>query len=103
MRALPSSLAVTIHRSFAHDTALTAMFDAQRAEFDTNKRYEILKNIQKHLALKMYHVPDAGYGALGFSLAQVWEGNFNVFASYDNAGIGTAGPVPYTWYDDSKK
>ena len=45
--------------NFPNDGALMAMFDAQRGEFDTNKRYSILRDIQKHLAVKQYHVPAA--------------------------------------------
>jgi ABC-type transport system substrate-binding protein len=84
--------------NFPNDAKLVSMFDAQRGEFDAKKRNEILKDIQKLLAVKQYHTSLLAYGVLGFSLAQPWVGNFNVFSSYENVS-----PIAGMWYDETKK
>ena len=48
-------------------------------------------------------MPAASWGYKGLSLAQPWVGNFNVFSTYDTAGIQYSGPVSGVWYDASKK
>jgi ABC-type transport system substrate-binding protein len=82
------------------DPQVDQMVEAQRRELDANKRATIIKDLQKHLATKMYAVPWPGQ-ASGFSLYWPWVSNRGTLRTY----ITETWPqeVAQTWWFDKAK
>ncbi len=89
-----------IRRPFA-DEKMDQLIDAQRREFDRNKRINLIKEYQRYAATKMYDSPVSGQ-ALGFGLGWPWIGNAGVYNSWA-ADTDKQESLIYTWYDKAKR
>jgi len=75
---------------------------AIRQEPDANKRNNLIKEIQRKLALEMPNILLPGY-AIGFTLHQPWLRNYGVFVSGDlNPEWSSARIYTEYWYDKSQ-
>jgi ABC-type transport system substrate-binding protein len=83
------------------DAELDALVAKQRAETDTKKREQIIVDIQKRVASKMYFMMEPGQ-ALGFSLTWPWLQNFGLWRSKEGGSADQEGNI-YYWYDETKK
>lgn len=80
-------------------TAINDLLEAQRREFDSAKRNELIKEIQRKMAV---HMPAAPVGGLSMDFAIQWPylGNRGWFVQY--AGATAAELYPHLWLDKSK-
>jgi peptide/nickel transport system substrate-binding protein len=83
------------------DATLDDLISKQRVELDSNKRISIVKDIQRHLANKMYMLNEPGR-ATGYLLAWPWLGNFGVFRSRTESLPAVEGWTHY-WIDPKLK
>ena len=87
------------------DKTLTSLVEKQRGELDAGKRGDIIKDLQRHAASKMYMVPSPG-DFKTFYLYQPWLMNFDYQVTWA-PGIGNAQDATslYTsrWIDASKR
>lgn len=97
--AMDHSRGQYIRRPF-FDAKMDQIIDAQRREFDRNKRADLVKEYQRYAASKMYDTPVSGQ-ALGFGLGWPWIGNSGVYNSWA-ADTGAQETSVYLWYDKSK-
>jgi ABC-type transport system substrate-binding protein len=79
------------------DTRLEQMIDSLRKEVDSAKRANLNKDIQRHLAVKMWAIPWPGGIARGFNLAWPWVGNIGVFTGNHPSEV-----LVNLWIDQSK-
>ena len=82
---------------FARSDELIAQ---QRQELDFRKRAQIIKEWQKHVALKMPLIPYPGQSP-AFTLFWPWIGNAGVFRAWDTES-GRSNIQPRFWFDKSK-
>ncbi len=78
---------------------ITPLIEEQRREFDTQKRNELLKELQRRMAVNMPAVPVGGL-ALGYTLQWPYLGNRGWFVQY--AGATASELYPQFWLDKSK-
>jgi peptide/nickel transport system substrate-binding protein len=76
------------------------LIEAQRQELVPDKRFDILTDLQKEMALQMPAVPWPGI-ANGFNLAWPWMGNFNAYTAKSTI-TAPSESWPSLWYDVSK-
>jgi len=71
----------------------------QRQESNPAKRQQIIQDLQRYLAKKMYTVP---YGAIsrGFTISWPWLMNYQYYTAWSSPSPEA---YPYYWYDESKK
>jgi hypothetical protein len=84
------------------DATLDGLYTKQRGETDLNKRSEILKEIQRYHARKMYTLSSAG-DSTRFELAQPWFGNWGVYRTYSSDGSPANETFPHLFIDSAKK
>jgi hypothetical protein len=90
---------------YPNDAVWESLMQAQRLEIDAEKRLELLRQIQRHHAAKMYTIHRPGF-ALGYALKQPWLANAGAFISRSastfagNASASTSGM--HWWLDRSK-
>jgi len=94
----PQCLFRTVHPWY---TKIQSLIEAQRVELDEKKRFGILMDLQKEMALQMPAVPWPGI-ANGFSLAWPAMGNFGVYVAKSTI-TAPSETWPSLWYDESKK
>ena len=82
-------------------TKIQSLIEAQRTELDDKKRFTILTDLQKEMALQMPAVPWPGI-ASGFSLAWPYHANFNAFTAKSTI-TAPSETWPGYWYDETKK
>jgi ABC-type transport system substrate-binding protein len=80
---------------------IDALIDKQRTELDPNKRKELIYDIQKKFAEKMYIFIEAG-SSQSFSLAWPWVGNWGLNQTFEG-GVPAVETIPHLWLDNSKK
>lgn len=79
-----------------NDPEVTALLEKQRQELDTNKRKEVVKDLQKMLAVKLYYLYTPSFSQLdGW---QAWTADYRNHVSYD-----TGGYLRGVWLDQSLK
>ena len=83
------------------DTQLDSLIDRQRAESNAARRTEIIQEIQRYSASKMYQIFEPGT-SLGFTLHQPWVGNLGVYRAYEG-GVPSVETIPHMFIDSSKK
>jgi peptide/nickel transport system substrate-binding protein len=87
------------------DKHLTDLVMGQARATDRNKRVDLLKEVQRYLASKMYAIPGPG-DFLTFRLSQPWISNFDYFVPFivDPANANTSQlDFTYRWIDKSKR
>lgn len=84
------------------DATLDGLYMKQRGETDFNKRNEIMKEIQRYCAKKMYTLSSAG-DSTRFELAQPWLGNWGVHRTYSPDGSPANETFPHLFIDSAKK
>jgi ABC-type transport system substrate-binding protein len=84
------------------DPMLDDFYKRQRGETDLNKRAEILKELQRYMAKKMYTLSSAG-DSTRFELAQPWLGNWGVYRTYSPDGSPPNETFAHLFIDSSKK
>jgi ABC-type transport system substrate-binding protein len=85
------------------DATLDGLFRKQRVEADSNRRLELMKEIQRYYAQKMYTLAGAG-DSTRFELAQPWLGNWGVYRTFSPDGGSPANELyPYMFIDSEKK
>jgi ABC-type transport system substrate-binding protein len=87
------------------DPKLNELVLGQARAIDRNKRVELLKEVQKYLAAKMFAIPLPG-DYLPFRISQPWIGNFGYFVPpiVDPAQANTSNlDLTYRWFDKSKR
>ena len=84
------------------DPQIEALYKKQRGETDFAKRSDVLKELQRYMAKKMYTLSSAG-DATRFELAQPWLGNWGVYRTYSPDGGPSNEVYPYQFLDSSKK
>ena len=77
------------------------LMDQHRRELDDEKRFNILYDIQRKLAVEMPVIPRAGI-AEGFDLAWPWLANFGAIQHWSGNSRGAETFTRY-WYDKSKE
>jgi ABC-type transport system substrate-binding protein len=84
------------------DANIEVLYKRQRGETDFAKRSEVLKELQRYMARKMYTLSSAG-DATRFELAQPWLGNWGVYRTYSPDGGTSSEIYPNLFIDSSKK
>jgi ABC-type transport system substrate-binding protein len=85
------------------DATLDDMYRKQRGERDSKKRFDLIKEIQRYYAQKMYTLASAG-DATRFELAQPWLGNWGAYRVFSSDGGSPANETfPYMFIDTAKK
>lgn len=82
------------------DMELQRMLERQRVELNNQRRVELIQEIQRYLANKMYFMNEPG-SALGYDLAQPWLSNWGVHRSF--AGNPEIETRIFQWIDESKR
>ncbi|MGE0057918.1 MAG: ABC transporter substrate-binding protein [Dehalococcoidia bacterium] len=77
------------------------LMEAHRRELDDDKRFDILYDIQRKLAVEMPAIPRAGI-AEGFDLVWPWLGNYNAVQHWNSNSRASETWTRY-WYDKSKE
>jgi ABC-type transport system substrate-binding protein len=78
---------------------ITPLIEEQRKAFDTQKRNDLIKEIQRRMAVLMPAVPVGGL-ALSYSIQWPYLGNRGWFVEY--AGANASELYPHFWLDKSK-
>jgi ABC-type transport system substrate-binding protein len=84
------------------DPVLDGLYMKQRGEADFTRRLEIMKEIQRYCARKVYTLSSAG-DSTRFELAQPWLGNWGVYRTYSPDGSAANETFPYMFIDNAKK
>jgi peptide/nickel transport system substrate-binding protein len=80
---------------------VTELMEKHRREFDEQKRVDLVRDIQKEMAIQMPFLPRFGIGD-AFTLAWPFLGNYQVFDTYPAGGNSNQEIVTQYWYDKSK-
>ncbi len=82
------------------DPRVDSLVEQQEREFDAAKRVTIIKDLQRHLATKMYTIPWPGQTA-GFTLYWPWLSNRGTHRAY-TAETAPQEVLQTWWFDKSK-
>jgi peptide/nickel transport system substrate-binding protein len=83
------------------DPTIESLYKRQRGETDYNKRLEVLRELQRYMAKKMYTLSSAG-DSTRFELAQPWLGNWGVYRTYSPDGSPANEVFPHLFIDSKK-
>ena len=83
------------------DAVLDDLVAKQRTELDTQKRGQLIQDIQKRVASKMYYLMEPGQ-ALGYNIMHPWLQNYGLWRSKSGGSVDQEGNI-YLWYDATKK
>ena len=85
---------------FPNDARWDSLIQAQRTEFDENRRRVLLHDLQRFAAAKAYTIHRPGW-ALGFGLMQPWVMNTGVY--YYRLNLTGTGVVLHQWLDEPQR
>jgi ABC-type transport system substrate-binding protein len=84
------------------DAMLDGLYMKQRSETDFHKRLDIMKEIQRYCAKRMYTLSSAG-DATRFELAQPWLGNWGMYRTYSPDGSLANETFPHLFIDSTRR
>jgi ABC-type transport system substrate-binding protein len=100
-----ASAAPNMQIGLGNDPKLNDLVVGQARALDRNKRVELLKEVQRYLATKLYNIPLPG-DYLSFRMSQPWLMNFGYFVPpiVDPAQANVSNlDLTYRWIDKSKR
>lgn len=81
---------------------VTELMEKHRKEFDEEKRIDIVRDVQREMALQMPFLPRFGIGD-AFTLAWPFLANYPVFDTYPAGNNANQEILSQVWYDKSKE